>query len=85
MKKNWSTFTTKEVTGHVNLNTNSCFSIKTNDNLFELNWIWTTKEFSQSQKNNLKKINNIRYLFAVKYLNMHHKTLMINCGGILIN
>ena len=66
MEKNWSTFTAKEVTEHVKINTN--YSIK-EYNLWKLIWIWISRDLSQGHKNmNLKKTSNIRFLFAMKYL-----------------
>ena len=82
MKKNWSTFTAKEVTEHVNLNANSDYSIKTIRQLMKADLNMSYKRVNSRPTNiNLKTINNIRSLFAVKYLKeVSTETLMINLG-----
>ena len=87
MKMNWSTFTAKEVTKHVNLNLNSDYSIKTIRQFMKTDMNMSYKRVKSRPINiNLKKINNIRSLFAVKYLKeISTNTLMINVDESSLN
>ena len=87
MKMNWSTFTAKEVTKHVNLNLNSDYSIKTIRQFMKADMNMSYKRVKSRPINiNLKKINNIRSLFAVKYLKeISTNTLMINVDESSLN
>ena len=66
MENNWSTFTVKK-SNRTRENKYKLFNKKYN--LWKLIWIWVSWGLSQGHKNmNLKKANNIRSLFAMKYL-----------------
>ena len=82
-----STFTAKDVTRHINLMLNSEYSIKAIRDLMKTQMNMTFKRVkSRPTSIDLQKINNVRSLFAIKYLKeTNEKTLTINIDESSLN